>query len=223
MIDTIIDIYHQNPIDFDRVRDAGIVAIIHKASEGARFTDRKYHDRRARAKDLGFLWGAYHFASGEDVVHQVENFLSYADPDDDDLIALDFEPSSSGRNMSLPQAHEFITMVKRELGRYPVIYGGSMLREALLGVQADALLANCPLWYARYARRLIGIPHQVWPDFTLWQYTDGHAGPEPHTVDGAGDCDRNRYAGTTAQLKGAWPLTKAAAPAPALAAAVATA
>jgi peptidoglycan hydrolase-like protein with peptidoglycan-binding domain len=35
MIDTIIDIFHQNNIDFDRVKAAGIVAIIHKATEGS--------------------------------------------------------------------------------------------------------------------------------------------------------------------------------------------
>jgi lysozyme len=212
MIDTIIDIYHLNPIDFDRVRNAGIVAIIHKATEGARFTDSEYQGRRQRAKDLGFCWGAYHFSSGEEVTGQVENFLSFAKPGDDELVALDFEPSSRGPNMTLAQAHEFVSLIRNELGRFPVIYGGSMLREAL-GSQEDALLANCPLWYARYSGTdtPIGIPRQVWSDFTLWQYTDGNLGSQPHSVDGIGRCDRNRYPGTKEQLQGAWPLTKAVA------------
>jgi lysozyme len=209
MIDTIIDIYHQNPIDFDRVRNAGIVAIIHKATEGARFTDSEYQSRRQKAKDLGFKWGAYHFSSGEEVTSQVENFISFAKPSDDELIALDFEPSSRGPNMTLAQAHEFVSLIRNELGRFPVVYGGSMLREAL-GSHEDALLANCPLWYARYSGTdtPVGIPRQVWSDFTLWQYTDGNLGSQPHSVDGIGRCDINRYPGTKEQLQGAWPLTK---------------
>jgi lysozyme len=64
MINTIVDIFHQNSIDFDRVKAAGIVAIIHKATEGSRFKDSEYQNRRAHAKELGFLWGGYHFVSG---------------------------------------------------------------------------------------------------------------------------------------------------------------
>lgn len=208
MIDTIIDIYHQNSIDFDKVKADGIVAIIHKATEGSRYNDSEYRNRRAPAKNLGFLWGAYHFASGEDVTHQVENFLTYAQPTGDELVALDFEPSSSGRNMTLEQAHQFVLQVQNELGRPPVIYGGSMLREAV-GSQSDPILATCPLWYARYSNTNmpIGIPLQVWPSFTLWQYTDGDNGSPPHTVNGIGRCDRNRFVGTANDLKTAWPLT----------------
>ena len=62
-----------------------------------------------------------------------------------------------------------------------------MLREAV-GSQNDAILATCPLWYARYSGTdmPIGIPRQVWPTFSLWQYTDGNNGSEPHTADGIG-------------------------------------
>ena len=81
-IDTIIDIYHHSNVDFDRVRVLGIVAIIHKATEGTNFTDAEYRDRRQQAKDMGFLWGAYHFSSSDDVLDQVEHFLTIATPDD---------------------------------------------------------------------------------------------------------------------------------------------
>jgi len=207
MIDNIIDIFHQNPIDFQRVQAAGVVAIIHKATEGSRFKDSEYQNRRGRAKDLGFLWGSYHFASGETVIDQVENFLSYADPQDDEMVALDFEPSSSGPNMTLDQAHEFVSLIRNHLGRSPVIYGGSMLREDI-GSQDDPILATCSLWYARYtsAPTPIGIPHQVWSSFELWQYTDGNVGGDPQAVDGIGRCDRNRFDGTAEDLRVAWPF-----------------
>ena len=194
------------------VKAAGIVAIIHKATEESRFKDSEYQNRRAHAKELGFLWGAYHFASGEDVTDQVDNFLSHAQPKDDELVALDFEPSSSGPNMTLEQAHQFVQLVQNELGRFPVVYGGRLLRDTL-GLQRDDLLSKCPLWYARYSGTdtPIGIPPQIWPTFTLWQYTDGNRGSVPHSVDGIGRCDRNRFSGTEDDLRNAWPLTKAAA------------
>ena len=206
MIDTIIDIFHQTNIDFDRVRADGIVAIIHKATEGTNFRDNEYRERKQRAKDMGFLWGAYHFSSAGNVLDQVEHFLTLAEPDDSDLVALDFEPSSHGPNMTIEQARQFVMLVRNELGRFPVIYGGHLLRQDV-GHSPDPILTNCPLWYARYRHLPIGIPTQVWPTYTLWQYTDGSNGDEPHRVDGIGRCDRNRYQGSTEELRAAWPFT----------------
>ncbi len=208
-IDAIIDIYHSTSIDFDRVKNAGILAIIHKATEGASFRDKEYQVRKTIAKEKGFLWGGYHFSSGARVIDQVDNFLEYAQPDDDDLIALDFEPSHSGPNMTLDQAHQFVEMIKSETGRYPLVYGGSLLRESI-GAGQDPILANCPLWYARYRDRPLGIPLQVWKSYTLWQYTDGNNGREPQTVDGIGSCDRNNFDGTAEQLIARWPFTRKA-------------
>jgi lysozyme len=206
-INTIIDIYHNTQIDFAKVKAAGILAIIHKATEGGSVRDEEYSARRQIAKDMGFLWGAYHYASGTSVTDQVQNFLEYASPIDSDFIALDFEASTSGPNMTLDQAHRFVETIKTETGRYPLIYGGSMLREAV-GTDADSILANCPLWYSRYRDTPIGIPGQVWSKYTLWQYTDGNSGPEPKAVDGIGRCDRSIFNGSTQDLKAQWPFTR---------------
>jgi len=40
-----------------------------------------------------------------------------------------------------------------------------------------------------------------WPTWTMWQYTDGGLGPEPHTVDGIGRCDRDKFQGTIVSLR----------------------
>jgi lysozyme len=206
MINTIIDMYHGNSIDFEETLEGGIVAIIHKATEGANFRDSKYHERRERAKELGFLWGAYHFSTGGSVSDQVENFLSYATLEDDDLISLDWEPSD-GPDMTLDQARHFVQMIKDETGRWPLIYGGHLLRESI-GHNPDPILGNCPLWYSRYANSPIGIPTPVWPTYTLWQYTDGDVGPEPHETPGTSGVDRNIFQGTTQELKALWPFTR---------------
>lgn len=206
MINTIIDTYHGNGIDFNEVKKGGVLAVIHKATEGTTVRDSKYHERKKEAKALGILWGAYHFSTGASVTDQVENFLSYAKPEEDELISLDWE-ASNGPDMTLDQARHFVQMIKDELGRWPLIYGGHLLRTTI-NHKADTILKNCPLWYARYSKTPTGIPTQVWSTYTLWQYTDGQDGPEPRGTRGVSGADRNIYPGTSKQLKEQWPFTK---------------
>jgi lysozyme len=209
MIDTIIDVNHDNSLNFTKLQEAGIVAIIHKATEGRTFKDPKYNARKKRALELGFLWGAYHFSSGVDPIAQAKNFLSVEDAQEPNvLIALDWEESTSGADMNLAQARQFVSEVKTRTGRFPLIYGGSLIRENV--TKEDKILKNCPLWYVRYKEKPLGIPTHTWPTFTLWQYTDGKIGPEPRKTPGASGADRNRFNGTVKQLKAAWPFTSAA-------------
>jgi lysozyme len=207
MIDAIIDLYHLNTANLVTAMAGGIVAVIHKATEGATVKDAEYRKRRDKARALGLLWGAYHYSSGVSVADQVANFLEHALPGENYLVALDWESSTSGPDMTLDQACRFVEMIKSELGRWPVVYGGRLLRETV-GAKRQAALANCPLWYSRYATAPIGIPTATWPTYTLWQYTDGNSGPLPHTVKGIGRCDRNRFAGTIDDLKLQWPFSR---------------
>lgn len=202
----IIDIYHAEAIDFDKVKAAGIAAIIHKATEGTAFKDNAYHTRKKMAKDRGFLWGGYHFSSGDKGIVQAQHYLQYCNPEKDDLICLDFEPSSHGADMTISEAEAFVSEVQWRTGRWPMIYGGSLLREGLAG-KSSSILKNCPLWYARYTKEPIGIPHNTWNNFTLWQFTDGDNGIEPKKTAGVGPCDRNLFRGTEEELKKQWPLS----------------
>ncbi|WP_020179978.1 glycoside hydrolase family 25 protein [Methylopila sp. M107] len=205
MFNAVIDISHRNHVeDFARVRRAGIAAVIHKATEGATFRDRLYRERRAAAKAAGLKFGSYHFSSGVAVEDQVKNYLDHADPQDDELICLDWEESFAGRDMTLSEAEAFVALVRDRTGRLPAIYGGRHLREACAGV-ARSILSDCPLWYARVAPEPKGIP-DLWPRWTLWQYTDGASGPEPHAVDGIGPCDRDLFNGTEAEFCARWPF-----------------
>jgi len=119
---------------------------------------------------------------------------------------LDWEPSD-GPDMTLDQARKFVQVIKNETGRWPVVYGGHLLRESV-GHDPDPILSNCPLWYLRYRRSPIGIPTAIWPTYTLWQYTDGDVGPEPHETAGTTGADRSIFQGTTEELKALWPFTR---------------
>jgi len=206
MIDTIVDLNHRGQPDFAALVSAGIIAVIHKATEGATFQDPEFSNRRIAAKAAGLLWGSYHFVSGVSVTDQLDNYVQHAQPTDDELVCIDYERSTSGPDMSLAQLERFVVLLTQQLRRSPVIYGGDLLRRAT-GLNPSPVLAQCALWYARYGPQPTGIPPGIWQTYTLWQYTDGAAGQPPHSVAGLGRCDRSRYDGTAAQLRQAWPFS----------------
>ena len=85
----VLDLSHHNcgpsgdpddPIDFAAVAAFGVKGIIHKASQGVSIRDKKYGERRRDAVAAGLLWGAYHFATGDDADAQVKWFLECAQP-----------------------------------------------------------------------------------------------------------------------------------------------
>lgn len=205
-INVVIDIsHHQENVDFERVRADGIVGVVHKASEGLTFTDKVYAERRARARDAGLLWGAYHFGVGADGSDQADAFLRAAEPDDETLLVLDYEPNPHGLTMTLNQAREFVEHVSIVTGRYPGLYAGYMIKEQLGGTAAiDPVLSKCFLWIAQYGPpRPLNIP-ATFGTWTIWQYTDGVHGVGPYSVDGVGRCDRDRFNGSLKQLKKLW-------------------
>lgn len=201
-INTIIDINHQNGCDIPKLKAAGICAVIHKATEGTNFKDSLYHSRRDALRAAGILTGAYHFNGSQDPAAQARFFIDFAKPDDKELIAFDWEQIP--HNLTLAQAHVFVQTVFDLTGRYPMIYGSNVCREAV-GDKPDALLARCKYWHVRYAPTPNGIPTQIWPTYDLWQFDDGTHVPTP----GSDGADRNKFQGDEAALRAAWPFTRA--------------
>jgi lysozyme len=205
MINSVIDIsHHQGPnVDFGKVKAAGVVGVIHKATAGTNYKDPMYANNRQRALAAGLLWGAYHWGTGDaSGTDQAQYFIDYAQPDGKTLLALDYEPNVAGPHRLGPDmtpdlATEFVNAVQGSQGRMPVLYTGM----AMLGHIPD--LPDCPLWWARYAPAPAGIPN-TWPTWTLWQYTDGAHGNQPHTVDGVGPCDRDQFNGDLQALQQLW-------------------
>ena len=207
MTRNIIDVSHwEDPIDFKAVAADGIVAVIAKATQGAAGVDAAYAKFKKSATHYKFLWGSYHFGTGSEVDVQVEHYLNTVKPTDVELVCLDFEPNPNGPTMTLNQAREFVALFQHLTGRYPVLYGGYWLKENMNG-KPDDLLVKCPLWLSQYGPKAV-LP-VGWKKYSLWQYTDGHDGPPPHTVSGIGPCDRNQFNGSEAQLRKRWPFTVA--------------
>lgn len=209
----VIDLSHHNtvPASLQPARDAGVVGVIHKASESSdpRYADEKYGARRALAAQAGLLWGAYHFLRPGSVAAQVEVFLKCAAPDEHTLMACDYEDAA----VTVAQLVEFMTTLETKLGRPPVLYAGNVLKEKL-GATANPDLSKYRLWLAQYGSK--PVCPAGWSVPWLWQYSDGKNGPAPHAVPGVNppvDCDD--FAGTDDELRAQWSGAPVAEPAPA--------
>lgn len=207
MLNAVIDISHHNSIqDFAKVKQSGICGVIHKATQGHHYTDPTFASNTLSAQKAGLHVGAYHFGNGDDAGTQADHFLAVAG--NNTLLALDFEAYADNQ-MSLAQAETFIDKIHKATGRYPGLYTGSAFIQSTLanaGIsQANqTILSQCWLWLAEYADTPV-LP-KIWPAWTLWQYTDGNHGPQPHTVDGIGPCDREQFNGSQAQLEAFWTI-----------------
>jgi hypothetical protein len=152
------------------------------------------------AKDARLLWGAYHFIRPVDTSKQVDLFLRTSQPDQDTLLALDYEVDS----VSLDQAREFIEQVESRVGRSVVLYSGNTIKEKL-GNRVDPWWGAHRLWLAQY-----GTSPRVPPSWTkawLWQYTGDGQGPSPHQVPGIqgdGGIDISHWDGTDDELRAQW-------------------
>jgi lysozyme len=204
LLNAVIDLSHHNTItSFSEARAAGILAVIHKATEGTSFVDARYAERRAQAVAAGLLWGAYHFGIKGTIDAQVGHFLDTVGPTDD-LLVLDFEPNPREGTMTRSEAEAFVVAVQQQTGRAPVLYSGQAFLKERLGNDVETPLAVCPLWIARYSPNRPELP-KAFSDFALWQYTDGSGGPQPHQVPGIGRCDRDKFNGDEAALRDLWP------------------
>lgn len=209
----VVDIYHgDNVSDFKAAYAFGIRGVIHKATQGVDVDDHAYAGRRIAAKAAGLFWGAYHFNTGAIVADQVDHFMRAAAPDENTLMALDFEDNSASE-MSLAQAVDFLWALDQKLGRKAWIYSGNRIKETI--VHADAatrtFLKSHPFWLCEYGpkAKLVDVNGNPlpWSRASLWQFTGDGIGPSPHNVPGIScgkGIDINSYDGTAELLAAEW-------------------
>jgi GH25 family lysozyme M1 (1,4-beta-N-acetylmuramidase) len=202
-LNVVVDISHHNgDVDLMKAKKAGIVGVIHKATQGMSMLDKMYDRNREKAMSAGLLWGAYHFGTNGDGSSQADFFLSKVRPEPQTLLVLDYEPNGNS-TMTLDQARSFVSHVNQVTGRSPGLYSGALIKEQLGNEPVDPILSKCFLWIAQYGSQPTNIP-KTWSKWTFWQYTDGVAGPPPHVVDGIGKCDRDQFNGSLEELKAGW-------------------
>src|SRR6185437_14400647 len=153
IVPSVADMAHFNSVNFAEIKAAGIVGIIHKARQGIGYGDPMYKRRMAAAKEAGLLWGAYDFATHDDPVANVKDFLNFAALGPNDLACLDFEDNRAS-NMTGDQACIFLTEGAQLLGRPMVLYGGNRPREQIRSQDPKwiDLAKTVRLWQCRYIK-----------------------------------------------------------------------
>ncbi|EJN03026.1 GH25 family lysozyme [Phyllobacterium sp. YR531] len=234
----VLDGYEHNSFNLaEIVKDPRIAAFIHKGSDGLpanyhckRITDATqqelcmriwrnyavsrelYQTRRTLAKALGLKWGAYHLGRPGNPIEQANHFIDYAEPSDDELIAIDIEDNDPERFMSLQDAQTFAEQIKLRTGRYPVLYTNGTTAKYIADRRLEfPTLSRLQLWYARYEADIAPhFPKGNWQDYALWQFTSQSNCTKqrcPYRPVGTNrDIDVNVADMTVAQLKNAWPL-----------------
>lgn len=207
----IIDIsVHQAVVKLKELKRSGIQAVIHRASLGADFADKKYKERAHEANSTqDLLWGAYHFATGSDAITQADFFIENAKSQGNELLllALDLEknPAANGTTVTLAIAEAIVNRIYNEIGLVPLIYGNNnFLGDLIKDIKKGSILFKCPLWVASWRDGrdpTMTKLKTVWPEWKIWQYTDGKAGGNPKgPIHGIYDkdgnltsCDRDRF------------------------------
>jgi lysozyme len=194
------DISHYQP-DIKLVDlQVDLSGVIHKATEGIDGHDPYYFPREFEVLQTKLLWGAYHFGLNGDPVGQAHFFLDAVKPTCGTLIALDLE-----QRMSLQEAETFVTTVRDELGRFPLVYvSKSYMNEIdpFPHSKLPTVLSQCGLWVANYSNCPI-IPTQ-WSYYDLWQYSDGILGGDPIMLPHTPKIDLSVWRGNKEELIEWW-------------------
>src|SRR5262245_49771123 len=169
-----IDISHyQGRPNFAQVKAAGVIAMIHKATEGTGYSDPDRGVNCKNALDNGIAVCTYHFLKHGNAEQQMNFYCSVVQPEVGERMIIDYEDSAC----TLDDLHRSVQRLMQisddgELDLQITVYSGHLLKEQL-GGSRDALLAeNTDLWVAQYGTNSPSYPSGTYDLWTLWQYSD---------------------------------------------------
>jgi len=192
MTSPVIDLSHHNPTpDWQAIQAAGVVGVIHKATEGASYADPDRKPRLAAAYRAGLKIATYHFMRPGSMSWQMDHYLRTIDPANGERVVLDHEDAGvSLANLKVAVSYLWAKRPDLQI----TIYSGNLIKEQL-GGKPDDLLIKTSLWLAQYGPTPKW-PTAVWPAWSLWQWTDKEKVPGI-----SAPVDGNKWNGTIDALK----------------------
>jgi len=174
MSSPVIDLSHHNPTpDWNALKAAGVVGIIHKATEGTSYVDPTYGQRAHDAAAAGLIFVPYHFLHPGSISAQMDWFLSHSSPPAGGRVALDYETDATLDELC--EAVEYLWEIRPDL--QITVYSGHTIKDQL-GDSIRGELTNTSLWIAQYTSASAPtLPAKQWPTWSLWQWTDKESVP----------------------------------------------
>ncbi|MCA1455915.1 glycoside hydrolase family 25 protein [Bradyrhizobium sp. BRP22] len=187
-IPVCIDIsHHQGYLDFDEAKRAGVLGVIHKATEGTTFIDSARAENCANALAAGLSIATYFWLKPGEGRAQAEFYLSVVDPVPGERVVIDYEEAGCSLD-TLRDAVQALLDYDRDLK--VTIYSGHLLKEQLGNGCDDFLAEYTDLWLAHYTSSEddISWPSGTYEEWALWQYSE--TGEIPGIADSYVDLDR---------------------------------
>lgn len=145
---------HQGIIDWEMLKqgnpeNAPIEFIYMKATEGGDFADKHFEENFAKAKEHGFIRGAYHYFSKHSTgLTQANMFIKSVKLEKGDLPpVVDVEERPKDKKQFLQELKIFIAKIEEHYGVKPIIYSYKKYKEKYL---TDTHFDKYPLWIAHY-------------------------------------------------------------------------
>lgn len=161
--------HHQGNIEWGKVPAGEIGFVYIKATEGATYTDPKFHYNMKGAAKAGLKVGAYHyFRMTSSAVDQFENFKRALKGYKMDLVPMIDVETSDGRPVHELQdsLDMFISKVRSEYGCVPMIYGTQRSYNTYCAPRYN----KYHLYIGRYGPDSPEIKGKG--TYTIWQYTE---------------------------------------------------
>ena len=164
--------HHQGDINWKKISPKTYKFVYLKATEGGDFKDRKFQENWLKAREQGFLVGAYHFYRlCRDGKIQAENFIQTVPKKEDALppvIDLEYDSNCINTFTKEELLQEITYMhnrLKSHYGKQPIFYISKTFYNIVLTDQ----FKETPLWVREYN----GQPELKGnPQWLIWQHTN---------------------------------------------------
>ncbi len=163
--------HHQGDIQWQSISPQEFKFVYLKATEGGDFKDRKFQDNWLKAREQGFLVGAYHFYRlCRDGQIQAQNFIETVPKKTDSLppvIDLEYDSNCINtytREQLLKEIQVMHDQLYQHYGLQPIFYTSKAFYNIVLVDKSK----KTPLWIREYQ----GQPELKGnPKWTFWQHT----------------------------------------------------
>ncbi|MCO8048796.1 glycoside hydrolase family 25 protein [Acinetobacter towneri] len=164
--------HHQGEIQWHKISPQKYAFVYLKATEGGDFKDRKFQHNWLKARERGFLVGAYHFYRlCRDGKTQAENFMNTVPKKQDSLPpVIDLEYDSNCINtytkeQLLKEIQSMHDALYQHYEKQPIFY----VSKAFYNMVLTESFAHTPLWVREYH----GKPQLAGqPKWLFWQHTN---------------------------------------------------